>query len=194
MPAPILHAWIDESMRTVGVPRPSYLLGGLLADPGRCDPYRAALARLRTSGVKLHWRELDARHRRRALDAVAHFDAEILIVIASPMDHRKQERARSVCLERLAWELQRRGVSLAHLEARTTSLMLKDDRTVDRLRRRGLITPSLRFEHRQPHSEPMLWAADLVLGLIAATLAGEEQAGDAMRRLADVASVVHVDL
>lgn len=49
-----LHAWGDESIRTVGLADPSYLLGAVIADPERCEDYRDQLRRLRTSGPKLH--------------------------------------------------------------------------------------------------------------------------------------------
>jgi hypothetical protein len=190
---PATHAWIDESMRPVSG-RPSYLLGGVLTDPELCAPYRTELARLRVAGVKLHWRELDARHRRRAIEVVARFDAQFLIVIASPLDHRKQERARAICFERLAWELHERGVSRAVLEARTASLMRKDDHTIDRLRSRRLISPGLRFEHRPPHTDPMLWAADLVLGAAGAALEDDVVSNHEVRHLVDAVSIVRIDL
>jgi hypothetical protein len=165
-----------------------------MTDPALCDPYRADLTRLRTTGVKLHWRDLDARRCQRAIEMVAQFDARILIVIASPMDHRKQERARAICLERLARELQEHGATRAVLEARTASLMRKDDHTIDRLRSRCLMAPALRFEHRQPHSDPMLWAAVVVLGAVGAALADEAGAAVALNRFAGAMSIVQVEL
>ncbi|MBF4572419.1 hypothetical protein ITJ64_07815 [Herbiconiux sp. VKM Ac-1786] len=194
MPHPVLHAWIDESMRTVGVPRPSYLLGGLLTDPTLCDPYRAELTRLRTTGVKLHWRDLDSRHRRRAVEVLAGFRAEFMVVVAAPMDLRKQERARAICLERLAWELQQRGVARAFLEARSTRLMRKDDQTIEYLRGRRSIEPGIRIEHRLPSAEPMLWAADIALGVVGEQLAGDRRMVDSLDGLSDRVSIVQIDL
>lgn len=193
MPHPVLHAWIDESMRTVGVPRPSYLLGGLLTDPTLCDPYRADLTRLRTTGVKLHWRELDPRHRRRAIDVLAGFRAHFIVVIAAPMDPRKQERARSLCLQRLAWELNERGVSRAFLEARPASLMRRDRETIEHFRGRKAITSALRIEHRLPSADPMLWAADIVLGAIGEEIA-DGGANHGFDRLAETVSLVRIEL
>lgn len=60
------------------------------------------------------------------------------------------------------------------LEARPESLMRKDRRTVDRLRSRGGIDRALRVDHGLPSSEPMLWAADQVLGAIGEAFAGRE--------------------
>lgn len=181
-------------MRTVGVPRPSYLLGGLLTDPRLCDPYRAELTRLRTTGVKLHWRELDPRHRRRAIDVLTGFRAQFVVVIAAPMDPRKQERARSICLERLAWELQQQEVAQVSLEARSNSLMRKDDQTIEHLRGRRVIDSSLRLEHRLPSTEPMVWAADLVLGLVGGHLAGDHRMSDALDDLRDRVSIIPIEL
>lgn len=118
MDRPVLQAWGDESMRTVRIDQPSYLLGALVADPAMCDDMRTAMLALPRRGSKLHWRDLDDRARRATISTIADMDAYHVIVVAAPVDPRRQERARALCLERLAWTLDGHGVQLLTLEAR----------------------------------------------------------------------------
>lgn len=168
-----LHAWGDESMRTVGVQEPAYLLGAVVADPVACEAYRAELRSLKPAGRKLHWRDLDGRQRRRAVDVIASFDACHVVVIGAPLEAKKQERARAFCLQRLAWQLGENGVTQLMLEARPPQLNKRDMQTIDSLRGRGGLPASLRIDHGQPSEEPMLWVPDQVVGAVAESLAGD---------------------
>jgi hypothetical protein len=167
-----LHAWGDESIRTVRIDQPSYLLGAVVADPSMCDELRQEMRALPRRGPKLHWRELDDRSKRSSIATIAGFDAYHVVVVASPVDPRRQERARALCLERLAWLLDDHGVQLLTLEARPLQLMKRDLRTVDALRSKHALPEGLRIDHGQPSSEPMLWIADQVLGALGESLAG----------------------
>lgn len=86
----VLQAWGDESMRTVHVDRPSYLLGAVVADPSRCEEMREEMEALPRRGPKLHWRDQDGRSRRAAIATIAGFDAYHAVVIAAPVDPRRQ--------------------------------------------------------------------------------------------------------
>ncbi|QNA91569.1 MULTISPECIES: hypothetical protein [unclassified Microbacterium] len=168
----VLQAWGDESFRTAGVERPSYLLGAAVADVSHCEDMRAELQRLPRRGPKLHWRDQDRRARDASIAAISGFDAYHVIVIAAPVDPRRQERARALCLERLAWQLDAQGVRLLTLEARPPQLMRRDLRTVDALRGKLALPEGLRIDHAQPSEEPMVWIADQVLGALGEKLAG----------------------
>jgi hypothetical protein len=161
-----LHAWGDESIRTRGLPAPAYLLGASVLDLQDADAVRMQLLALHTGGSKLHWYELDAAHRRHVADVVRTAAAGHLIVVARPIDMRRQERARAACLRRLAWELSEIGASRLTLEARPDALMVRDRRTVDDLRVRGVIPPSMRIEHGRPSEDALLWLPDQALGLV----------------------------
>ncbi|WP_420366244.1 hypothetical protein AAEP80_05290 [Curtobacterium sp. L3-7] len=168
-----LHAWGDESIRSHGLDGPAYLLGASIVDSADADAVRDRLRSLRgADGRKLHWYELDRRHRARVVDVVTTLAASHVVVIARPMDLPKQERARSACLERLVWELAGRAASLLTLEARPTALMARDRRAVDTLRIRGVLPPTMRVEHGHPSDEPLLWLPDQVLGMVGACVAG----------------------
>jgi hypothetical protein len=167
-----LHAWGDESLRTVRVEQPSYLLGAVVADPSQCDDLRDELQRLPRRGPKLHWREQDNRARDAAMSTIAGFDAYHVVVVAAPVDPQRQERARAFCLERLAWQLDGHGVQLLTLEARPPQLMRRDIRTIDALRGKRALPAGLRIDHGQPSTEPMLWIVDQVLGALGEKMAG----------------------
>lgn len=184
-----IHAWADESMRSVGVPEPAYLLGAAIADPADCAAYRAELQSLKPSGRKLHWRDLDRRQRQRSIDVIAQFDACHVVVIGAPLNMKKQERARALCLQRLAWKLGESGVSKLTLEARPAQLNQRDMRTIDSLRGRQALPESLRIYHGQPSSEPMLWIPDQVVGAMADSLAGDHSLRS---RLESSIEIVHI--
>ncbi|MCJ1713959.1 hypothetical protein [Curtobacterium sp. VKM Ac-2922] len=169
---PPLHAWGDESVRTHTAGQPRYLLAASVVDSNDVEASRALLEDLRPTRGKLHWHDLNDRQRKRVIAAVAEIDAVHLIVIAAPMDPRREERARAVCLERLGWELARQDVALLTLEQRATALAARDLRVVEALRGRRIIPASLRVEHGDPTAEPMLWLPDQVLGAFGAASEG----------------------
>jgi hypothetical protein len=103
---------------------------------------------------------------------IAGFDSYHVVVVAAPVDLKRQERARALCLERLAWELDSHGVDMLTLEARPPQLMKKDLRTIDSLRRKQALPKGLRIDHGQPSAEPMLWIADQVLGALGERMSG----------------------
>lgn len=167
-----LNAWGDESTRTEGLEKASYLLGAVVADPAACSNLREQLEALPRRGPKLHWRDLDTRARQDVIATVASFDAYHVVVVAAPVELRRQERARALCLERLAWQLDGHGVQLLTLEARPPQLMRRDLRTVDALRSKKALPEGLRIDHGLPSEEPMLWIADIVLGALGESMAG----------------------
>lgn len=159
-----LHAWGDESIRSHGLDAPAYLLGASIVDTDDVDATRDVLSSLRPTHGKLHWHDLNARERTRVIAAIADLEAHHLVMIAAPIDLRREERARALCLERLTWELGRRDVTQLTLEARSLRLMERDLRLIRALRGRSVLPPSLRVEHGDPEEEPMLWLPDQVLG------------------------------
>lgn len=116
---------------------------------------------------------MNTRHRGEAIDLIAGFDTYYAVVIAAPLNVKRQERVRALCLRRLVWDLGEQGITRLSLEARTSSLIKKDMRTIEALRGTGEIAKTLRVEHEQPSGEPMLWVADQVLGAVGATLSGD---------------------
>lgn len=136
---------------------------------------------LHTRGPKLHWHNLDASQRRKVVSAVADFNACHIVVVGTQLDPRRQERARALCLEKIAWELGTYDITNFVLEARTESLNRRDRQLVDALRGRRALPPGLRIDHELPSQEPMLWIADQVLGAVGESLTGRSQWYEALK-------------
>lgn len=144
-----------------------YLLGAAVADPSRCDAARQELQKLLPRGAKkLHWTDMEHKQKTRVTELVAHFDMAHLVVVGTPLDHRKQEHARAKCMERLLWELDQLGVAHVFLEQRTESLNKRDLKLVLNLRGKRSISSEIRVDVAPPSSEPMLWIPDQVLGAV----------------------------
>lgn len=160
-----LHAWVDESMRPKSDEERIYLLGAVVADPSCCDPARDALRKALPKGArKLHWTDMESRGERKVTELVTTFDMAYMVVVGTPLDHRKQEHARAKCMERLLWELGQLEVTQVFLEQRTQSLNDRDMKLVRHLRGKKSIPSSTRVDIALPSSEPMLWIPDQVLG------------------------------
>lgn len=187
-----LNAWGDESIRTDGLEKSSYLLGAVVTDPAACASQRERLQALPRRGPKLHWRDLDPRARQYVIATVASFDAYHVIVVAAPVELKRQERARALCLERLAWQLDGHGVQLLTLEARPPQLMRRDLQTIDALRGKKALPEGLRIDHGLPSEEPMLWIADVVLGALGESMAGGRP--DWFDAVRSSTTVDHIDL
>ncbi|KNC19890.1 hypothetical protein AC792_03690 [Arthrobacter sp. RIT-PI-e] len=160
-----LHAWVDESMRGVTGDQGMYLLGAVVADPAECEPTRDELRAVLPKGArKLHWTDMGEREKKQVTGLVCGLDVAHMVVIGTPLNLKKQEKARAKCMERLLWELGEMGVSRVFLEHRTPSLNSRDMKLVDQLRGRQAMPASLRVDIAQPSTEPMLWIPDQMLG------------------------------
>lgn len=175
-----LSAWCDESMLGRGL-ESFYILASVLGREDECHATRADLQSLQIGKKKIHWRDENRLRRKRLIDCVCGTGLEGIVIVAAPMDPRRQERARSKCLEQLLHHLAGRNVRTVHLEQRTQTLNSRDMRTVDRLRGRQAIPPTTRVELGKPSVEPMLWLPDIVAGAINADLAGEPRWLDPIR-------------
>ena len=94
--------------------------------------------------------------------------------MGSPLDPKRQERARRKCLERLFFQFGGEPcLETVWIESRTASLNDADRRMVVALRGSRLISGALRCEFALPSADPMLWAADALAGAVAASYRGE---------------------
>lgn len=152
-----------------------YLLGVVVAEDSRCDELRERMRELHTRGPKLHWRDLEGAEQARVIASIAAFDAYHVVVVGAPVNPRKQERARALCIQRMLWELERQGVTRLTLESRGRSLDGADMRTVERMRGAQSLGRSLRVFHALPSGEPMLWVADQTLGAYGESIANRSQ-------------------
>lgn len=172
-----LHAWIDESMPRVSDGQPGvYILAAVVADPRKCEQMRSSMNSLSVGKEpKLHWHAEKTARRRKIVTTVAGFDINSIVVIATPLDERRQERARAQCLDALLIELDQLGVCHAYLEQREKTLNRRDLQHIDRLRGTRTISASLRIEVARPSVEPMLWIPDTICGSVGAAQHGEPE-------------------
>ncbi|RPF20537.1 hypothetical protein [Myceligenerans xiligouense] len=172
----LLHAWVDESMRMSQPGRPgAYFLAAAVAEPSVCEPVRESLRELVLRGAdRLHWRHESAPRQAKIASVIAEHDLVHLVVVGSPLDSRKQERARRHCMERLLFELEDLEVSRVWLERRTKPLNTRDMLLIDTARIKGIISPRLTVDFADPCVEPMLWTPDAVAGIVGQAAVGTE--------------------
>lgn len=163
---PERQAYIDESFQEHDTEGFYVLAAAVLGhDAAEIRTLLQGLAAHRLPG-KLHWTESSARYRRAATERIAGLDAFHIVAIATPVAPRKQERARAICLRRLAFELNGLGVRQLFMESRQQVLDRRDVLTVQQARFDLPKETSLHVEHRRGATEPRLWVADVVAGIV----------------------------
>lgn len=170
-----LTAWGDESMRTAFVDVPIYSMAAAVIEHGDCNDLRQQMHQLWPHPGKLHWRDQTFQQRDASIKVVTSLGLVHVAVVSSPLDARRQERARAKTLEALAWELQQRGVTALTLERRTPSQARRDQELVASLRGSKVISPSLRIDFLRGPEEPLLWIADQVLGAMGESAEGNQR-------------------
>lgn len=163
----MVSAFGDESFHE-SADRGVYVLAAALIDAGDREQARELLQGLRgrRRTPKLHWHEMDHSERRHAAKRLAELDSLHLVVLAAPVAHRRQERARALCLAQLVCELHGAGIEQLYLESRAPNLNTADVRTVAGIRQSRLPKGTrFRVEHVPGPQMVELWAADIVAGI-----------------------------
>lgn len=164
-------AYADESIAST-TEGGAYILAAATMDRRDCAAARYAVAALGRPRARFHWRDARPDHRHEAVKIVGELAALHLVVIATHLDFRKQERARRFCLRRLLDELEDAKVDHLWLETRTQSLNARDVKTLDIFRSSSTNT-RIRVDHALPVHEPLLWIPDIVAGAINLALNGD---------------------
>lgn len=163
-----LVAFADESVRVTANP-PIYLIAAtIIPENADLSPLEAILPH---GATKLHWRDLGRRAQRESLSRIKGIGSRSTIVIASPIDPKKQERARRKDLEALLPLLEAEGVSRMVMEKRFPAADERDAAHFRALRRRGFIS-SIELHFADPSTEHRLWVPDQVLGAWGEDFAG----------------------
>lgn len=122
MPSEEAHfsAWIDESVvEPSGAAVGAYVLAVSIIPVGREVELRDRLRGLLTGkSNRLHWWMESSRRREAITSAIARFDLTHMVAVARPMDPKRQERARRLCLQVLLYELDQMGVRQVAIERR----------------------------------------------------------------------------
>jgi hypothetical protein len=163
-----LHAWVDESIQAPRGEQPGvYYLAAAVANPDECGSTREALRGLvRRRHGRLHWRDELPDQQEKIAVAIGAQDLAHVIVVGTPVDPRRQERARRLCMQRLLFELDQLGIVQVWLESRHDSLNRRDVVMLDALRSNGAISKVIRVDFGKPKDDPMLWVPDAVAGIV----------------------------
>ena len=165
-----MSAYVDESMR---VSAGLYLMAAVMVSPLTAEAHRETLRGLLLRRQRrLHWRDENDRRRTRLISAVADLEPHGIVVIATGLDPRRQERGRRKCIERLLWELGDSYVSDVIFERRSAEFDLRDRELVAALQGRHAMPPRLRLSWEAAEKEPLLWLADIVAGAAALMACG----------------------
>lgn len=137
-------AYVDESVRPAANP-PAYLLAAtILTDKNQLAPFEALLPK---GARKLHWTDMTNDLRGQSVHLLSELSHVTTVVVAAPLNPKKQRRARTKCIERLLPELEGLGVSVAVFESLNNKVEdVRDVEAAERMRATGTIS-SVRVEH-----------------------------------------------
>lgn len=91
-----------------------------------------------------------------------------VVVTATRLDPKRQERARRKCMQQLLHRLVAEGVRQVWMESRDAIGNQRDLALVTNLRTTDALPMSIRVDHARPLDEPLLWVPDAVAGAVAA--------------------------
>ncbi len=167
-PTTELHAWVDESIH---VRANLYLLAAAVTTAAAedLDTTRLRLrAMARRTRGRTHWNSEDERDRLRISRLIGDLPLTNIVVTATRIDPRRQERARRKCMQQLLHKLASGSVTQVWFESRDEIGNRRDLAMVANLRTTDALPPTLRVDHAKPLEEPLLWVPDAVAGAVAA--------------------------
>lgn len=190
---PALYAWVDESTRRRASGTSIYVLAATVCSIERADEARRAVQALRLPGLRfLHWHEEDRGRRLQIATAISGLDTLHTVVVGAPVDTARPERARALCLGRLAIELASIRVEHTLFEGRTALQNRRDLATIAELRSRRSVPDRFSVDFAGKSDDPMLWIADIVAGAVGASLTGTDT--DPLDALGSSVEVIRIDL
>lgn len=166
-PVAALHAWVDESIH---VTANLYLLAAAVmetSDDLDTTRQRLRVMARRTRG-RTHWNSEEEGDRLRLSQLIGDLPLTNIVVAASRIDPRRQERARRKCMQQLLHRLASDDVSQVWFESRDEIGNSRDLAMVANLRTTDALPSTLRIDHAKPLAEPLLWVPDAVAGAVAA--------------------------
>ena len=158
----MLYAYVDESEPGGGLDHTVYVIAAVVIAVEDAGTARAAVRQATPRRMrKLHWYEALPGQRLSWLDLLG-CAVEVLVVrYEGPVARVVRRRRR--CLERLMWELERRGVRGVVLETRGPARD-RDDRSMLHAPRDRDIGRTVRWGHAHATDEPLLALADVACG------------------------------
>ncbi|WP_454852039.1 hypothetical protein [Promicromonospora soli] len=144
------HVYVDESKAK------GFLLIGVFVASGAVSSLRSALRSLRRPGQRsIHF----VSERNAIRDAVLRtlIERDVSAVVVSAPKQRTTQTPRELCVRTLARTCVERDASFLVLE--TDQTLVPDDK---RWLFEELHKTDVRYDHRERHEEPLLWAADAI--------------------------------
>lgn len=183
----VLTAWADESGSRPDLDPGAYLLAAVLCEDDEVAHMRKTLEALRIGEPKLHWHGSSEQRRGELVAAVASLPATGFVVVHVDRD-ADDRRHRRKCMEFLLPHLAHMPCSTITFESRG-QLDRSDLATMQMLRARRAIEPTLRIEHSVGRNEPALWAADIVCGAVVQARIGNSVYLDALGGAVELRSI-----
>ncbi|WP_248965310.1 hypothetical protein [Sphaerisporangium perillae] len=176
----MLTAYIDESLRRRPHDDSVYAMAAVITHSADHNDIRLALESLRLGKHgRLHWRDESPSHRLDIAETVAKLPLHGIVTVRIHDKNVRHERARRLCLERLLYELDAGGAERVILESRYTEDRL-DRSLLTSLRRSRRVSLTMEVSWASPYDEPLLWAADAVVGATTWWLDGQPRYFDAL--------------
>ncbi len=140
-------------------------MAAVIVDSGDHDDIRATLESLRLGkSPRLHWRDESPPRQLMIAERLSNMPVRGVVAVHLHEKETRSERARRLCLERLLVELDKAGVAVATIESRSPSQDHLDLLLLMGVRRTRTLSENIRIIWRPSHEEPLLWAADAVVG------------------------------
>jgi len=166
-----MRGFVDESSRD-GPGGLCYVTAAAVAVENEAEARRVLKKLRRPGAVSVHWHD-DRAHARRVelLEALADLDLQAFATYRHLVPPRRQERARRQCLAALADDLATEGVTDMVIESRQPAQDRQDRSLMLGIQQAGR-APGLSYGHVMKPDEPLLWAADIITGVLSMHLVG----------------------
>lgn len=161
----MLTAWADESGSNPRLDPNTYMLAAALCEEDDVPDLRKTMEGLRTTEAKIHWHGSNDDRRRELVEAVAALPVAGFVVVRSILDDRPR-RHRRKCMEELLPHLANFPCSTITFESRGPGDDRSDLDTLQKLRSRKAVDPTLMIGHAVGRAEPVLAIADIVCGAV----------------------------
>ncbi|WP_229811326.1 hypothetical protein [Streptosporangium pseudovulgare] len=140
-------------------------MAAVIVDSTDHDDIRVSLQALRIGkSPRLHWREETPARRLAVTKTLTDLPIRGIVTVYLHEKETRTERARRRCLEALLIELDQAGVASVLIESRSPSQDHLDLLLLMGARKARVLSKEIRVSWRSSHKEPLLWAADTVVG------------------------------
>lgn len=163
------------------------MLAAVLCEDDDIAEIRKTMEDLRIGEPKLHWHGSSAERRGQLIEIVSGLPVTGFVVVHVDQD-ANDRRHRRKCMEFLLPHLADMPCSTITFESRG-QLDASDLATLQMLRSRRIVEPTLRIEHAVGRVEPALWAADIVCGAVVQARTGNRDYLDVLSNMVELHTI-----